>query len=249
MKIKHPSILIFFLIALLPVIYDQPLSGIDILSDFQCLYRERLQQICAWSDNKVAHAGSSSGTLYNPVVDSSMTWREAVINKTGGTKVPLHIINNLEVVDVIYYSYDGKIHKGQVVIHKRLVNDIHKVFRVIFRKKFPIYSVIPISYGKFDWNDNKSMAANNTSAFNYRNVAGEKKLSKHAYGFAVDINPLHNPYIKGKRVLPPDAEYIKKRAGTLTPGCPIVKIFLKLGWSWGGNWVKSKDYQHFEKVP
>ena len=157
-------------------------------------------------------------------------------------------------MDVLYYSFDGKIHKGQVVIDERLAGDIQEVFRVAFETKFPIASVIPISHNHFfkneKWNeDDQSMLSDNTSAFNYRTVTGGKSLSQHAYGLAIDINPVQNPYIKGNIVLPPKAVYDTLKPGTLTPDSPVVKTFIRLGWSWGGSWKSLKDYQHFEKIP
>ena len=92
------------------------------------------------------------------------------------------------------------------------------------------------------------MLSNNTSGFNYRTVTGGKKLSKHSYGFAIDINPVQNPYFKGKVVLPEGAIYNPSKPGTLTSDCVVVKTFIRLGWDWGGNWKSLKDYQHFEKV-
>ena len=71
----------------------------------------------------------------------------------------------------------------------------------------------------------------------------------HAYGYAIDINPVQNPYIKGKAVFPPGAVYNTHKPGTLTYYSPIVKAFIRLGWTWGGNWNSLKDYQHFEKEP
>ena len=118
-------------------------------------------------------------------------------------RCPPAIKNEQTLVDVEYYSTDGAVHKGQVVIDKRLADDIRKVFIAAFRERFPIKSVIPVS--RFGWSDDASMAANNSSGFNYREKTGGGTLSKHALGFAVDINPLYNPYIKGKTVLPPKA--------------------------------------------
>lgn len=156
-------------------------------------------------------------------------------------------------MDLLYYSFDGKIHKGQLVIDARLVEDIREVFRVALENKFPINSVIPISDDRFfkngKWNeDDQSMLSNNTSAFNYRTVTAGKALSNHAYGFAIDINPAQNPYIKGNVVLPPNAVYATAKPGTLTHDSPVVRTFIRLGWTWGGNWKSLKDYQHFEKI-
>ncbi len=188
-----------------------------------------------------------SGTPRNPIIDSDMTLEEALRKAS-----PLEFKKRQKLVEVVYYSFDGKIHKGQLVIDEKLVEDIREVFRVMLKYKFPITSVIPISHNCFfrngKWNeDDLSMAANNTSAFNYRLVTGGKSLSMHAYGFAIDINPLQNPYIKGGIVLPLGAVYDIHKQGTLANDSPIVKTFLRLGWIWGGNWESLKDYQHFEK--
>lgn len=150
-------------------------------------------------------------------------------------------------MDVAYYTADGLIHKGQIVIDRRLADDVAQAFAVAFDNKFPFTGVIPIN--AFDWNDADSMAENNTSGFNYRQVTGGKKLSNHSFGFAVDINPFLNPYIKEGVTLPMGAVYDPSKPGTLTADHVIVKTFLRLGWDWGGNWKSLKDYQHFEKIP
>jgi peptidoglycan L-alanyl-D-glutamate endopeptidase CwlK len=188
------------------------------------------------------------GSLRNPIIDSDITLAQALRKYS-----PPDIQERQRLIDVLYYSFDGKIHKGQVVIDARLVADIRKVFRVAFKNKFPIGSVIPISHDKFyrdgKWNDdNQSMLSNNSAGFNYRKVTGGTNLSMHAYGFAIDINPVQNPYIKGNIVLPAGAAYDPNVAGTLTERCPVVNTFKRLGWTWGGNWRTLKDYQHFEKV-
>jgi len=190
-----------------------------------------------------------AGTLEDPIIDSDITLAEALKKYA-----PEDLKKRQRMVEVLYYSFDGKVHRGQLVIDERLVSDIREVFRVVLESKFPITSVVPISDPRFfkdgKWNeDDQSMLANNTSAFNYRKVTGGTKLSRHAYGFAIDINPVLNPYIKGKKVLPPGAVYDKNRPGTLTADCAVVRTFLRLGWTWGGNWHSLKDYQHFEKIP
>lgn len=188
------------------------------------------------------------GTISNPIVDSNITLSEALRKYA-----PARFKKRQRLVDVLYYSFDGRIHKGQLVIDERLAGDIKKVFQVVLEAKFPIKSVIPISHDRFfddgKWNgDGQSMLSNNTSAFNYRRATGSKKLSMHAYGFAIDINPLQNPYIKRRIVLPPGAVYDIRKPGTLTYNSSVVKTFIRLGWTWGGNWKSLKDYQHFEKA-
>jgi hypothetical protein len=191
---------------------------------------------------------SPAGSLRNPIIDSDISLAQALRKEA-----PPEFKKRQKIVDVLYYSFDGKLHKGQLVIDERLAGDIREVFQVILETKFPVGSVIPISHDRFfrngKWNeDDLSMMANNTSAFNYRLVTGGKSLSRHAYGFALDINPLQNPYIKGSTVLPSGAVYDTRKAGTLSLGSPVVKTFIRLGWTWGGNWTSLKDYQHFEKV-
>lgn len=189
-----------------------------------------------------------SGTIGNPVIDSNISLSEALKKYA-----PQEFKRRQIIVDVLYYSFDGKVHKGQVVIDRRLSGDIRKVFKTALNTRFPIASVVPISHERFykngEWNsDDESMKSNNSSAFNYRKVTGGRSLSKHAYGFAIDINPVQNPYIKGEIILPPGAVYDPSRPGTLTANCSIVKTFKELGWAWGGDWNSLKDYQHFEKV-
>jgi len=189
-----------------------------------------------------------TGSLKDPIIDSNITLTEALKKYA-----PPELKKRQEFLEVLYYSFDGKIHKGQLLIDKRLAQDIREVFRVALENKFPIASVIPVSSGRFlkngKWNeDDQSMLANNTSGFNYRKVTGGKSLSKHAYGFAIDINPVQNPYIKGNIVLPPKAVYDIRKPGTLSNNSPVVRSFIGLGWTWGGNWKSLKDYQHFEKT-
>jgi hypothetical protein len=188
------------------------------------------------------------GTIEHPIVDSNITLAQALRKYA-----PPKFKRRQRIIDVLYYSFDNKVHKGQLVIDERLVSDIREVFRVAFKTKFPIKSVIPISHNCFykdgEYNsDGQSMMRNNTSAFNYRTATASKKLSMHAYGYAIDINPVQNPYIKGRVVLPPGAVYDLSRPGTLGRNSPVVRTFLRLGWTWGGNWKSLKDYQHFEKV-
>jgi len=189
------------------------------------------------------------GTSKHPIIDSKMTESDAFDGLD--PKCPKEIRERQEVVKLKYYSADGKIHQGQLVIDAALKNDIKKVFALALKERFPIYSVIPISGKRFRkdgrWDDELSMAANNTSAFNYREITGGGRLSNHASGRAIDINPFQNPYIKDGIVLPHGAKYDPSIAGTFTSDHPIVRAFLQLGWVWGGNWTSPKDFQHFEK--
>jgi peptidoglycan LD-endopeptidase CwlK len=175
------------------------------------------------------------------IIDSSLSFEEAV----SGIKIPDKVLKTLTLLDVEYYSFDNKVHRGQLVIHKDLAGEIAEIFRFIKKEKFPVEKVIPIS--KYNWNDDSSMADNNSSAFNYRRVKGSTRLSAHSMGRAIDINPLLNPHIKRGIPHPSGGVYNKLNPGTLTAEGKIVKEFRKRGWQWGGLWRSSKDYQHFEK--
>jgi hypothetical protein len=194
-------------------------------------------------------AQGNPGTYDNPIIDSNMTYQQALEGLS--VNCPTSIKERQRLVTVKYYSFDHKIHQGQLVIDMDLVNDIEFAFEQALIEKFPIYSVIPISHISFrkngKWDDDLSMEANNTSAFNYRAITGGQNLSMHARGRAIDINPVQNPYINGRTILPPGSIYNARIAGTLTGDNAIVRALLARGWSWGGNWTALKDYQHLEK--
>ncbi|MEK7589592.1 MAG: M15 family metallopeptidase [Patescibacteria group bacterium] len=181
-----------------------------------------------------------------PIIDSSMTREEAILSNLS-TDCPNSIIENQAVLNVVYLGFDSKLHQGQVVIDKTLASDISQIFDLALKIQFPFERVIPISQADFLWNDELSMSANNTSAFNYRVKTGKAELSMHARGRAIDINPRVNPYIHGAIVQPAGATYDSAKPGTLTMKHPIVQKFKELGWTWGGTWESLKDYQHFEK--
>lgn len=193
---------------------------------------------------------SHVGSLKDPVIDSNMSETEAFDGLN--PECPDEIIKRQKIVMVRYYSFDRRIHQGQIIIDADLENDIRTVFEEALKLGFPVCSVIPVSDKRFRkdgrWDDELSMEANNTSAFNYRFITGSStRISKHAHGRAIDINPVQNPYIKENTVLPKGAEYAPDIDGTLTGDHPVVRTFLRLGWEWGGNWTSRKDYQHFEK--
>ncbi len=162
------------------------------------------------------------------------------------SKVPKSVTKNLALISVEYFSFDEKLHLGQILIHKDLANDLKEIFRVIKEKKFPIGKVIPINH--YNWADVHSMNDNNTSAYNYRFVTGTKVLSSHAFGRAIDINPKLNPQVKKGKYFPVESKYDVTVVGTIAANSFLVKEFTKRGWKWGGFWKSTKDYQHFEKL-
>lgn len=176
------------------------------------------------------------------IIDSAISFGEAI----EGTIAPEEIIDTLAFVDVLYYSFDGKKHQGQIVVNKELEDDVCEIFAFIEKSKFPVGRVIPIV--EYQWDDHKSMAANNSSGFNFRVIEGTTKLSMHSLGRAVDINPVQNPVIyPDGEIAPKGAVYKPGKPGTIDGDHPIVREFLKRGWHWGGNFAQPKDYHHFEK--
>jgi hypothetical protein len=145
-------------------------------------------------------------------------------------------------------------HKGILMVHKSVKEDLAYVFEELYIRNFPIHKVVPVNkYGlnqdSTGWDDSKSMADNNSSAFNYRYITNSKELSPHAYGTAIDINPLFNPYEKyevdGKFTEPDNAIYNCQKTGTITDTI-VTGLFDKIGWIWGGRWNNPVDYQHFD---
>ena len=177
------------------------------------------------------------------IVDSRITFEDAI----AGTAAPGAVIQELCLLDVCYVSCDGNVHQGQVVVHRRLQEELIEIFAVIRAIGFPLAKVVPIVH--YGWSDEASMADNNTSAFNYRRVAGAKRLSRHATGQAIDINPVQNPVIYADGLaLPPGAVYDPRAPGAFTSESPLMQAFLLRGWQWGGNFPGLKDYHHWEKL-
>jgi len=177
----------------------------------------------------------------SPIIDSRMTFEESI----AGTAAPQDVVENLCLIDVCYRAFDGLLHQGQMVVHKAVRNDVLEIFKMIAMLGFPVAKVVPIVL--YDWSDDRSMDDNNTSAFNYRVVLGTDRLSRHAFGKAVDINPLLNPVIYDNGILSPlGASYIPEKPGTLYETHPIVQAFLQYGWQWGGHFTDFKDYHHFD---
>ena len=153
----------------------------------------------------------------------------------------------LRRVRMSYWGFDRRPHTGTLIVHASAVRDVTSVFRRLYTAKFPIRRMRSVdAYGG---NDDRSMAADNTSAFNCRFVEGTSRWSEHAYGRAIDVNPVENPYVSGRRVSPPAGRaYIDRsrvRRGMAVEGGVLVRAFSAVGWQWGGRWSGTPDYQHF----
>jgi D-alanyl-D-alanine carboxypeptidase len=148
-----------------------------------------------------------------------------------------------------YWGFDGKPHVGTLVVNTSAVGDLTIVFRRLYRARFPIRRMRPIdAYGG---NDERSLAADNAAAFNcrYATGPGPKRWSAHAYGVAIDVNPVENPYLESGRVHPRAGKaYLDRsnvRPGMAVRGGLLVSSFAAVGWKWGGRWTGTPDYQHF----
>jgi D-alanyl-D-alanine carboxypeptidase len=156
----------------------------------------------------------------------------------------------LRVVNATHRTFNGSIAVGSVVVHQQYAKPVAQALRQMFEASFPIESMLPME--AFGGDDERAQVANNTSAFNCRVVKGSKVFSQHAYGRAIDINPLQNPFVKKKDSSrkTPDQQFVDrvaaaKKPGVIGPQSVPVKAFKQIGWSWGGNWRVNKDYQHF----
>ncbi|MGV3636960.1 MAG: M15 family metallopeptidase [Flavobacteriales bacterium] len=174
------------------------------------------------------------------------------------------IRNELAVVEVRYFSFRDstctevdKRHRysGVLLVHRCIADEVQSLFQAMERDTFPIAKVVPINrYGlnpdSTGWDDEASMADNNTSAFNYRGKAHVPETSKHAQGIAIDINPRQNPLVRrtpaGTTVRPPGSRYDPDALGALDRA-NTTRYLHALGWSWGGRWPRPQDHQHIEK--
>lgn len=154
------------------------------------------------------------------------------------------IVSEQVVLTLPYRDFSGAEHLGQLVVHQEVARVATEVFEALFAARFPLGSMVPVA--AFNWDDARSMAANNCVGFHFRKKTGKQELSWHAYGRAIDINPRVNPYQKDGLVLPPGAAYAPDHPGACTPESLPVKLFRAHGFTWGGEWQSLQDYMHFE---
>ncbi len=156
---------------------------------------------------------------------------------------------DLRTVRLRHWDFGGRSRVGTLVVNRRVTGDIVRVFRRLYEARFPIRSIVPVS--AFRGSDSASTAADNTSSFNCRRAVGSATgaWSMHAYGLAIDVNTVENPYVLRGRALPPSgARYLDRsdhRPGMAVEGGVLVRAFDAVGWGWGGRWSGSIDYQHF----
>lgn len=171
------------------------------------------------------------------------------------TTEPIQIsYDMLAYVHILHYDFEGQVQEGELICNQAIAQDLVDIFRTLYEHQYAIEKVRLIDVYNAD--DELSMADNNTSCFNYRTVPGKSKLSNHSYGYAIDINPLYNPYVytrNGTELISPEngAAYADRSADfphKIDKEDLCYQLFVEHGFQWGGAWNSSKDYQHFEKT-
>lgn len=161
--------------------------------------------------------------------------------------------DSLVMVSIPYRDFDNETRVGRMVVARDVASEVVDIFVEIFESRtFRIQTMEMVDH--FGGDDDSSMAANNTSAFNCRLTTGGSRLSSHALGTAIDINPVQNPYVRGDTTLPPAGDAFDEASertepvpGLVVRGDVVTTAFAKRGWTWGGDWSSLKDYQHFSK--
>ena len=159
-------------------------------------------------------------------------------------------LDELRYLRLSYYDFNGVPQTGEMVCNAAIAQDLLEIFEALFEAEYPIRSIRLVD--DFGASDDASMLADNTSCFNYRLVPGQSNMSRHALGMAVDVNPFENPYIDRQGVIrPPEAErYVDRTADfphKIDCDDLCCRLFRAHGFTWGGGWAHSKDYQHFQK--
>lgn len=160
---------------------------------------------------------------------------------------------DLSYIRVLHKGFDGETYIGELIVNKKIALDITEIFQELYNLDYPIERMVLID--EYQADDVMSMEDNNSSAFNFRFIAGTKRLSRHSNGSAIDINPLYNPYItypNGKENVSPEnakdyADRSTDNSYYIRKNDPCYQAFISRGFTWGGEWENSKDYQHFQK--
>ena len=157
-------------------------------------------------------------------------------------------LGQLRRVGLSYVDFSGVARRGALVVNASVASDVVTAFRALYRAGFPIRRMQPIE--RYGGDDFASIEADNTSSFNCRAATGSSNWSNHAYGYAIDINPIENPYVSGGRTShPASVTYLTRsrvRPGMAIEGRALVRAFDSVGWGWGGRWSGgTRDLQHF----
>ena len=196
-------------------------------------------------------AGSGSGPARPPYKATVYAVTTSTVRYSWRTGCPV-APSQLRLIRLRYYGFDHESHVGRIIVNASVVDAVIKVFGLLYAARFPIRRMVPVD--AYHGQDPASMAADNTSGFNCRRAVapGPPQWSVHAYGEAIDVNPVENPYIEAEVVMPAaGATFVdraKVRPGMAVPGGTLVEAFASVGWYWGGRWTGSPDYQHFSST-
>jgi len=180
------------------------------------------------------------------VIDAQL--RERMAGSSWHRGCPVRI-RDLRLLRLDRWGFDGTVRRGRLIVHEDQARRVKRVFSRLFDAHFRIRRMRLIDF--YNGSDDRSMDANNTSAFNCRFVAGTTRWSQHAYGRAIDINPIRNPYVAGSHVSPeagrPFADRSRHAIGMIHGGDAVVRAFAAANWEWGGYWSYPTDYMHFSR--
>jgi len=151
-------------------------------------------------------------------------------------------------VNVSFRGFDGRAHTGELVVHRRVAAGVVSVFARLYRARFPIEQMRLVTGA--DLTARPTGDGNNTAAFVCRAARKQTRWSAHAYGLAIDVNPVQNPFVTSDGFVRntearPYVDRNKDLPGMIHPGDVVVRSFAAIGWEWGGNWSGGKDYMHF----
>ena len=194
------------------------------------------------------------GFFYEPLSEAVKERITGISYPESGCTVPY---DDLNYVGLKYIDFEGKEQTGELICNKAVAQDMTEIFYELYRNEYRIERMRLID--EYGGDDTASMADNNTSCFNYRVVDGTSNLSKHAYGLAIDVNPYYNPYVVFQRnadgsdyISPPGSEIYADRSQSfaykIDENDLCYRLFTEHGFTWGGNWNSTKDYQHFQKT-
>lgn len=237
--------------------YNQRLS--TILNDFLTIIQSHLslteQREQAGTDNQFSDLNAiyvkyQDGFTYESVPESIQSLMYGNSYKAD-CSIPWSDLNYLKVK---YYNFDQEVNVGEIICNKAIAQDLVEIFYELYCNQYQIEEICLVDHYQAD--DELSMEHNNTSCFNYRTVSGSATMSKHSLGLAIDINPFYNPYVKkssnGSTSIAPfgSEAYVDRTVDfphKITPDDLCYQLFTAHGFTWGGSWKNSKDYQHFQK--
>ena len=193
------------------------------------------------------------GFYYEPLTDEVKERITGISYPESGCMVPYE---DLSYVGLLYFDFDGEEQTGELICNQAVAQDMVEIFYELYQNDYRIERVRLVD--EYNGDDTASMADNNTSCFNYRVVDGTTNLSKHAYGLAIDVNPYYNPYVVYNKngdgstyISPPGSEMYADRSQSfaykIDENDLCYRLFTEHGFTWGGNWNSTKDYQHFQK--